>query len=87
MKKIIATITIITALIGCDNSNKIPYTSHIQYVVFYPEYRDTVEVSVENKDFTFFSSEGSNFIDTEGWNHVYANSAPYKVIKSYKEYK
>jgi uncharacterized lipoprotein NlpE involved in copper resistance len=87
MKKIITAITIITALIGCDNSNDRSYISHIQYVVFYPQYRDTVEASVENKDFIFFSSEGSNFIDSGEGIHLYANSAPYKVIKNYKEYK
>ena len=87
MKKIIATIAIITALIGCDNSNnRQHYTSHIQYVVFYPNYRDTVEASVEDKDFIFTSNEGSNFIYNE-YGNIYSNSAPYKVIKNYKEYK
>ena len=61
------------------------YRTYIQYVVFYPGYKDTVSTYTDDNEFYFGSDRGPNYIKI-GSKSIYCNSAPYKVIKNYKEY-
>lgn len=76
-KKIFLIALVLISTMSCT-SDKI-YT--IKYVVFYPNYNDTV---TDTNDNTYYwnSSKGTNYIKIGGMtgSTVYSGSAPYKVL-------
>ena len=79
MKKLILILLTILTLNSCTEDKSKTYT--LKYVVFYPNYNDTVEVKSTYR-FRFNSVHGSNYIDTGDtiYDQVYNNSAPYKIL-------
>ena len=78
-----------TTLMGCHFLNQQVvepqhYKTYIEYVVFYPGYKDTVSTNVDDCDFYSGSEKGTNYIGYEH-NYIYQNSAPFKILKKYKE--
>ena len=77
MKRFILMVFILISIISC-NSNKI-YT--LEYVVFYPNYNDTITIS--NDDEYYWSSDRGTTYIKEGsitGSTVYKGSAPYKIL-------
>lgn len=77
MKKLLA-IALMLFFFSCKRENKI-YT--LQYVVFYPGYRDTQTVSGSG-EYYWFSQEGTNYIKRSSvtGSRIYSGSSPYKII-------
>lgn len=76
MKRLL--ILLMIFFLSCKRENKI-YT--LQYVVFYPNYRDTQTVS-STSNYYWFSQEGTNYIKRNSITGitVYSGSSPYKII-------
>jgi len=77
MKKLILMILVLISIVSC-NSNKI-YT--LKYVVFYPNYNDTITISNDD-EYYWNSDRGTNYIKEGSITGptVYTGSAPYKIL-------
>lgn len=78
MKKIILLI-FAALLISCEHENR---TYTLKYVVFYPNYNDTVTITSDTK-FYWGCDRGNNYIKKGGitGSDYYAGSAPYKILE------
>ena len=76
MKKILVLLIITILLISCSQNKSKTYT--LKYVVFYPNYNDTVTVS-GFKRYHWGGDRGSNYIYS-GSISIYDNSAPFKIL-------
>lgn len=77
MKKLLIVLLIVLGLSSCTEDKSKTYT--LKYVVFYPNYNDTVEV-VSNDPINDQSTKGTNSIWTGCCKYYYNNTAPYKIL-------
>lgn len=75
---------IIALLMSCSQNKLKTYT--LKYVVFYPNYSDTVTIS-GHKEYIWGSNRGTNYIYSyPNGNSIYDNSAPFKILSyTYKD--
>jgi hypoxanthine phosphoribosyltransferase len=82
MKKLLAILAIILASCSSQPTTAENKTYTLKYVVFYPNYYDTVTVSTIY-EFEWSSYEGTNTITEYGIGYrrnVYNSTAPYKIL-------
>lgn len=79
MKKLLTILLIAILFSSCGDKEDKIYT--LKYVVFYPNYNDTVIIS-NSRGYCFGSDRGTNYIRIGSPVGIteYENSAPYKVI-------
>lgn len=76
--KILLILTIfLLSIVSCSDN-----TYYLKYVVFYPNYNDTVSVSNVGEGYYWNCDRGNNYIKEGSITGptVYAGSAPYKIL-------
>ena len=79
MKNLLIGLLMGLGLFGCNEDESKTYT--LKYVVFYPNYNDTVTVT-NHGGYYWNSDRGTNYIKNESitGRNVYSGSAPYKIL-------
>jgi hypothetical protein len=79
MKLLINIFFSILLLSSCSSEEDKSKSYELTYVVFYPNYVDTVKMSGYGECY-WFGREGTNYIRNTNSHYIYNGSAPYKIL-------
>jgi hypothetical protein len=81
MKNLLTIILIVLFITSCDRNPSIKDKKYtLTYVVFYPNYTDTITTVVSKNDLVVGSDKGTNYIWNRGY--IYQGTSPVKILRN-----